>query len=93
MNNTILKINNNQAPNLTANATANATVANKTPVGNVTIPIINATLPRSTSATSPSGHQRHPAETQHHVRGLSGGGLVDAAHQSPIRYLFHPRYR
>ncbi|MEN6518035.1 MAG: hypothetical protein ABFC38_07550 [Methanospirillum sp.] len=32
MNNTILKINNNYAPNLTANATANATVpaANKT---------------------------------------------------------------
>ena len=40
MNNTILKINNNQAPNITANATANAT-----PAGNVTIPIINATLP------------------------------------------------
>ena len=47
MNNTILKINNNQAPNLTANATANATASrdHKTPAGNVTIPIINATLP------------------------------------------------
>lgn len=51
MNNTILKINNNYAPNLTANATAgNATAAampaaNKTPAGNVTIPIVNATLP------------------------------------------------
>lgn len=46
MNNTILKINNNQAPNITANATANATaVATTRPAGNVTVPIINATLP------------------------------------------------
>ncbi len=45
MNNTILKINNNQAPNLTANATANATRCEQDPAGNVTIPIINATLP------------------------------------------------
>jgi hypothetical protein len=50
MNNTILKINNNQMPNFTPNATAPANAsttvaANKTPAGNVTIPIINATLP------------------------------------------------
>lgn len=42
MNNTILKINNNQMPNFTANATA---VATTQAAGNVTIPIINATLP------------------------------------------------
>jgi PBP1b-binding outer membrane lipoprotein LpoB len=49
MNNTILKINNNQAPNLSANATTAATTApaaNTTKPGNVTIPIVNATLPK-----------------------------------------------
>jgi hypothetical protein len=44
MNNTILKINNNQMPNFTPNASTTV-AANKTPAGNVTIPIINATLP------------------------------------------------
>lgn len=43
MNNTILKINNNQAPNLSANATAVATTAPAATGGNKILP--NITLP------------------------------------------------
>ncbi len=59
MNNTILKINNNQAPNLTANATANATVAsttvpaaNTTRAVNLTVPPIISNITNATNLTN-----------------------------------------